>query len=112
VANLIEELIKLCNDVGGKIETQHDFYACKLPEKKKARITFGRLFMFRGMTIEIDGKAAGFSNKRGKWEFRIQNENGAVTVSNGVASMESYINGYTFRVLREHGKNIAEIRLV
>jgi hypothetical protein len=112
VNNIIGELIRLCNDVGGKVETQQDLYVCRLPEKKKVRITFGRLFMFRGMTVEIDGRAAGFSNKRGKWEFRIQNENGAVSVLNGAASMESYINGYMFRVLREHGKNVAEIKLV
>jgi hypothetical protein len=112
VANLIEELIKLCNDVGGKIETQQDLYTCRLPEKKKARISFGYFFMFRGIAIEIDNKVAGFSNKRGKWEFRIQNDNGIWMVSSGTASIESYITGYSFRVLRENNRNIAEIKLI
>ena len=112
MANLIEELIKLCDDVGGKVEAQQDLYVCRLPEKKKARITFGRLLMFRGMTIEIDGRAAGFSSKHGKWEFRIQNDNGILMVSSGTASMESYITGYSFRVLRENNRNIAEIKLI
>jgi hypothetical protein len=112
VVNLIEELIRLCNDVGGKIETHQDLYVCRMPEKKKAKITFGRLLMFRGMTLEIDGKAAGFSNKREKWEFRIQNDNGTLMVSGGIASIESYITGYSFRVLRENNKNIAEIKLI
>lgn len=112
MANLIDELIKLCNDVGGKIETQQDLYTCKLPEKKKARISFGYFFMFRGMAIEIDNKVAGFSTKRGKWEFRIQNDNGIWMVSSGTASIESYITGYSFRVLRENNRNIAEIKLV
>jgi hypothetical protein len=112
VGNIIEELVELCRDVGGKIEAQRDLYTCRLPERKRVRISFGRLLMFRGMTIEIDGKAAGLSTKRGKWEFRVLSDSGALAVSSGAATMESYADGYSFRVLRENGKNIAEIKLI
>jgi hypothetical protein len=79
--NPLERLAAFCREVGGAPELGGERLVCRFSARRRVRVAAGWLLGgYRGISIEVGGKAWGFVRSREAWRFAVRERGGAARV--------------------------------